>query len=283
MPDEAEDEVEDDSEMPWESEARQAIENATSEVEHDEVRGVIYLPSGVDHHYDSTREGFTSAEDVRQRLTEIGESEWIAYAPFDGGEPVFEPDVEDIVDNIMERHDVEAFFERVARPDEGDELTVARELTAPGAGLVIAAEVSEINEELVRYLARHPDKMHELNSRTFEQLVAELFKDMGYDVELTPKSKDGGFDIRAFRRNNVGTLLTLIECKRYAATRPVEVGIVRGLYGVSVNEGATNGIIATTSYFTKGAKSFQADNKYKLHLADYDNVKLWLTRYRTPA
>jgi hypothetical protein len=60
----------------------------------------------------------------------------------------------------------------------------------------------------------------------------------------------------------------------------VSVEIVRGLFGVYVTEGATNGIIATTSHFTKGAKSFQAQNQYQLHLADYENVKLWLSAYK---
>ena len=276
-------EFEDDGEMIWETHARKAIETAAGEIEHDEIRGVIYLPSGIDHRFNSFQEGFTSAENLRQRLTDIGESEWLAYAPFEGGEAVFDPNVDSIVEAIMERHDVEGFFERVTPPDIGDGLATARELTPPKAGLIIQFDVTSINDELVRYFAKHPEKMHELAPRKFEELVAELFKDMGYDVELTPKSKDGGFDIRAFRRDDIGTCLTLIECKRYGPKNPVSVEVVRGLYGVSVSEGATTGIIVTTSRFTKGAKSFQSQNKYKIHLADLDNIKLWLTGYKKTA
>jgi HJR/Mrr/RecB family endonuclease len=269
-----------EDEMMWETHAREAIEEATDEAELDEVRGVIYLMSGIDHHYNPIEEGFSSAEEIRERLTEIGETEWISYVPFDGGAAVFEPNVEKFVENAMERHDIEAFFERIAPPDDVDELTTTRELTPPGGGLVIRDDVIDINAELIRYLARHPEKMREMNPRKFEELIAELFKDKGYEVELTPRTRDGGLDIRAFRRSDIGTCLTLVECKRYAANSPVSVKIVRGLYGVTESERATMGLIATTSYFTSSAKSFQAQNQYRIQLADFDMLKSWLNAYK---
>jgi Restriction endonuclease len=270
----------DEGEMEWELRARQAVERAAETIEKDEIRGVIYMDDSEDPRGRPVRGEFTDWEDVMYALTSIGEGEWVGYAPFDGGEPVFEPNVDGYVQDAMSEYEVEQFFAAVAPPPAGEELIDTHDLVAHRAGLVIQVDLEEINEELVRHLAKHPEKMHALNPRTFEQLIAELFKDKGYDVELTPKTKDGGFDVRAFRREDVGTCLTLIECKRYAPTLPVSVEIVRGLYGVSMSEGATNGIIATTSHFTKGAKSFQAQNKYKLHLADFDNVKVWLETYK---
>ena len=65
---------------------------------------------------------------------------------------------------------------------------------------------------------------------SFEELIADIFRAKGYEVVLTPKSKDGGFDIQAFQKTNTGTLLTLIDCKRYAANRTIGVEIVRGLF-----------------------------------------------------
>jgi hypothetical protein len=270
----------DDPEMTWESAARTVIEGAASTIEKDEIRGVIYMDDGEDHRFNPLRTEFTSWEDVMRSLLTLGENEWVNYVPFDGGEAVFEPNVDGYVQDVMNEYDVEGFFDSISPPDEGDELIDAHDLISHGAGLVVQIDLAEINDELIRYLAMHPEKMHDLKPRAFEQLIAEIFKAKGYDAELTPKTKDGGFDIRAFRREDVGTCLTLIECKRYAPTMPVTVEIVRGLYGVSTSQGATNGIIATTSRFTKGAKSFQMQNKYHLHLADFDNVKLWLDHYK---
>jgi restriction system protein len=102
----------------------------------------------------------------------------------------------------------------------------------------------------------------------------------GYNVELTPATRDGGFDMRAFHRNGVGTFLTLIECKRYGPKRPVSVDIVRGLYGVTEHEKATTGLIVTTSSFTRDAKSFQDQNKYRIQLADQAELQAWLRDHK---
>ena len=78
----------------------------------------------------------------------------------------------------------------------------------------------------------------------------------------------------------VGTFLTLIECKRYGPKRPVSVDVVRGLYGVTESKGATSGLIVTTSSFTKDAKSFQDQNKYRIQLADQAELQAWLQDHR---
>lgn len=285
MPEEEEEldegEADDDGEMPWESAAREAVEEAVSNVEFDEVRGVVYLPSGEDHRFNRYDQEFDGWEAIQRRLTEIGENEWFANVPFDGGEAVFSSGVDTYVESAFFEHKFEEFFEKLAPPLEGEPLVSSNKIVPPGGGLVIQIDTAQINAELVKYFARHPETMRDLNPRKFEELVAELFKDKGYDVVLTPRTRDGGLDIRAYHRGDTGTVLTLIECKRYAANKPVDVGIVRGLYGVTVSENATRGIIATTSYFSPDAKSFQAKNEHRLHLADFENLREWLARYRS--
>lgn len=145
----------------------------------------------------------------------------------------------------------------------------------------VRIELGSVNEEIIRFLAAHPERLRTLEPRHFEELVAEIFRDFGYDVILTPKSKDGGLDIRAIRKDSVGTLLYLIECKRYKPTRPVGVEIVRGLYGVAALERATHGVIATTSHFTKGAKEFADKVRYQMSLRDFDDLVGWLKKYPT--
>jgi len=63
-----------------------------------------------------------------------------------------------------------------------------------------------------------------------------------------------------------GDLLYIIDCKRYSPDKPVGTEIVRGVYGVSQQERATMGVVATTSYFTKDAQQFQRMVKYQLSL-----------------
>jgi restriction system protein len=91
-----------------------------------------------------------------------------------------------------------------------------------------------------------------MTPRKFEELVADMFRNQGYEVTLTPSSNDGGMDVIAVRRDGIGTVMIVVECKRYAEDNKVGVEIARGLYGVVEQRRATRGIIATTSFFTKG-------------------------------
>jgi hypothetical protein len=281
-PSEDGDPPDDDGEMTWEEAARTAIERAAQSIEKDEVRAVIYMDEGEDQRFNRIRTEFTGWEEIMWALTRIGETEWVAYAPFDGGEPVFEPNVEDYVQDAMSEHDVESFFDSVSRPQEGEEIVDAHDLIEHRAGLVVQLDVADINAELVRYLARHPEKMYELNPRKFEELVAELFRAKGYDIELGRGTKDGGIDIRAFLRNDVGALLTLIQCKRHQPHNKVNVDVLRSLYGVVNREDASCGMIVTTSTFTRDARSEQKQFEHRLHLADYEKLSQWLKQYPQP-
>lgn len=271
--------ADDDGEMPWESHAREAIEHVLAEATFDEIRGVIYAPTAEDHRLEEVTEEFDSIDELLRTLRELGDQEWYAYVPYDEG-PVFESTVGGMVERLATQYGAIRFFESIEPPGEGDELGIAHDLLAPRAGLVLQVDLSEIDDELIKYLATHPEKMQDLTPRKFEELVAALFRAKGYDVELTPATRDGGFDMRAFHRNDVGTLLTLIECKRYAPKRPVSVDVVRGLYGVTEDQGATTGLLVTTSSFTRDAKSFQDKNKYRIHLADHAALQAWLREHR---
>jgi restriction system protein len=132
---------------------------------------------------------------------------------------------------------------------------------------------ASINDELFRRLTANPDLMYQLEPRQFEELVAELFYRKGYDVELTRASKDGGKDLYIAKRSDIGTLLFVVECKKYAPDRPVGVELVRHLYGVVEAERVTGGILATTSRFTRDAKAFQESFRSRLNLKDYINLQ----------
>jgi hypothetical protein len=272
----------DEAPMPWEERARVAIESAVATIEKDEVRGVIYMRTGEDARFLPVQEEFTSWEKVRHTLLEIGESEWVNYVPFEGGEPVFQPLVDGFVEDAMSRYSVEEFFESVSPPEAGERLAHAHDLVALRAGLVVQVDLAEINAELVRYLADHPEKMYELKPRLFEELVAELFRAKGYEVELGPGRKDGGVDIRAFLRSDIGALLTLIQCKRYGPKHKINVDVVRQLHGVLNRDNASAGIIVTTSTFTRDARSEQQQLEHRIHLAEYADLTNWLRAYPQP-
>ncbi len=182
------------------------------------------------------------------------------------------------IDALLAEMDVASWFSPMA-PSVTQLFRVNTGVLLPG----VRIELAGVNEELIKYLADHPQQLYSLNSRKFEELVEAIFRDFGYDVVLTPKSKDGGVDIRAMRKDSVGTLLYLIECKRYAADRPVGLEIVRGLYGIAATQHASCGLIVTTSHFTRGAKEEADKIKYQMSLRDYNDLVGWLKRYPTTA
>lgn len=141
----------------------------------------------------------------------------------------------------------------------------------------IIIEIEEVNDQLLQRIREDPNSIYDLSSRKFEEIVAEILTRKGFRVELTPPSKDGGFDMYAARKDGMGDFLYLVECKKYAPENKVGVQIVRSLHGVVQQKRATAGIVATTSCFTKGAQEFRNDVTHQMTLADYVELQGWLS------
>jgi len=92
----------------------------------------------------------------------------------------------------------------------------------------------------------------------FENLIRELFekefKKNGGEVKITQASRDGGVDAIAFDPDPLRGGKIIIQAKRY--THTVGVSAVRDLYGTVHNEGATKGILVTTSDYGPDAYEF---------------------------
>ena len=134
-------------------------------------------------------------------------------------------------------------------------------------------------DRLVDALKQQPKSVYDLEPRQFEELLAHLLNDMGWEVELTPASNDGGKDILAYLNTTVGKMLCLVEAKRYRADRKVGVDLVRSLYGTLCDHKASSAMLVTTSSFTSGAREFQKRNQYQLALRDYGDVVQWIQDY----
>ena len=135
-------------------------------------------------------------------------------------------------------------------------------------------------DKLLQHLKSHPESLHDIHPRQFEELVAELLTGYGWDVELTPETKDGGYDLFAISKDIAGvTTSWVIECKKYRADRKVGVEIVRSLYTVKNEIRAANALLATTSSFTKGVNDFKA-SRYDLSLRDYNGIIEWIENHK---
>jgi restriction system protein len=137
------------------------------------------------------------------------------------------------------------------------------------------------NEGMIEALKKQPKDIFRLCPRKYEELVAELMRDMGYEVTLTKATRDGGKDILASIKTEVGDVLCLIEAKRYREDRKIGVSLVRALYGTLCDYQATNAMLVTTSSYSKDARALQQKHQYQLSLRDYADVANWIQQYGT--
>lgn len=141
---------------------------------------------------------------------------------------------------------------------------------------IFISDISVTNENVWQQLQRNPEHLRQLPPRRFEEIVAAMLEKQGYSVELTPASKDGGFDIFVARKEALGSFLYLVECKRFTPPNKVGVQLVRALHGVVQKVRANAGVLVTTSFFTKGAQEYADEMNYTLHLHDFLTLKKWL-------
>ena len=156
----------------------------------------------------------------------------------------------------------------------------------PTKGPSICDVSSAINARLLAHFAACPELLYGMSPRQFEELIAEVVYRFGYAVQLTQRTRDGGFDVIALDHAS-GNAKYLIECKRYGPNKPISVGIVRQLGGAlldytagqSVVTTGPKGILATTSYFSTPASEYLQRNSWLLAGADFARVVDWLRRY----
>jgi restriction system protein len=106
--------------------------------------------------------------------------------------------------------------------------------------------------DVLSELDSRPNLM-ELTPSEFESLITNLFTKMGLEARLTQASRDGGVDCVAYDPRPIFGGKVVIQAKRYKNT--VGVSAVRDLFGTMQNEGASKGILVTTSGY--GAAAFQ--------------------------
>lgn len=123
-------------------------------------------------------------------------------------------------------------------------------------------------------LDQRPNLM-ELSPSEFENLITNLFEKMGLETRLTQASRDGGVDCVAWDQRPIFGGKVVIQAKRYKHT--VGVSAVRDLFGTVQNEGASKGILVTTSGY--GKASFEFAEGKPLELLDGANLLYLLSEH----
>lgn len=141
-------------------------------------------------------------------------------------------------------------------------------------------DINVITRSLLDKVAIKPEILYEITPRQFEEFVCEMFEREGYNVRLTKQTRDGGKDLIVLNKSLLGDMIIYAECKKYSPKYPVNVGLVRELYGTVEADRATAGIMVTTSYFSKDARKFQEQIKGRMNFLDYKALVNQIMEYR---
>ena len=103
-------------------------------------------------------------------------------------------------------------------------------------------------DDVRRFLTAKYESRFSIHPRKFEDVVASVFRNLGYDATVTAYSRDGGVDVVLNGQNSarVG-----VQVKRYRNS--IEVEQIRSFVGALMLGGFARGIFVTTSTYRPGA------------------------------
>jgi hypothetical protein len=125
-------------------------------------------------------------------------------------------------------------------------------------GIAVTKETHFKSAEAALHAAsKNPAMLESLNPYDFERLVAELFKERGYEVEVPSSSHEIGADFILKAKDEQE--LVVVEVKKLSRQSRVSVETVRQLLGaVTGVAGASLGMLVSTSGFTAAAFALAA-------------------------
>ncbi len=176
------------------------------------------------------------AEDRSHRLGQLSPVTVYKY--------ICEDTIEERIDNILRQK--QALFDQLV---DDVSIDLQQHLTGDELFGLFGLEAPEAS----RLKRVEPPRYGGMTGAEFERYLADLLRRLGWSVELTPETRDGGIDLRASKRDQVGIETNLyIQCKNQAV--PVSAEVIRELKGVL--EPNVQGVVAAPTGFTADATRF---------------------------
>jgi restriction endonuclease/topoisomerase-like DNA binding C4 zinc finger protein len=116
-------------------------------------------------------------------------------------------------------------------------------------------------ERLSKAWVSHAEAYFKMDPQKFENAIAELFRTMGYRVEQTPFTNDGGKDAVAWKDGKK----FLIECKRYGETNSVGRRDLQIFVAAMHEEKADAGFYINTGVFARTVTDYAEKNRITIY------------------
>lgn len=132
--------------------------------------------------------------------------------------------------------------------------------------------ILKTNKSIIEIVKTDFNEIDKLSPIEFEKLVAQLFQSYGYDAELTPPFKDGGYDILLKKKEIFGDINIIVEVKKYSPDRLIGMSVLRSLAGAMQLNKINKGILVTSSQISSEAKNFEFTNS-NISIIDRNKLK----------
>ena len=138
-------------------------------------------------------------------------------------------------------------------------------------------EVVDNTRLLIRSIYKDYSLLDIIDPRKFEEIVAELLHYKGFEVSLTKRTRDNGYDILALQKISGFPVKFLVECKRQK--KNIGIDIIRSFCDVIRTEQANKGIIFTTSYFSRDSQKRKDELGTILDFKNREDIIEWVIEY----
>ena len=144
----------------------------------------------------------------------------------------------------------------------------------------VITAIKDFSKKLAQSIAKNPNCLNELEWFYLERMLAEVLEVLGFSVELTPPSKDGGKDIILECIISGSKHTYIIEIKHWRAGGRVGYGKIKEFLDIVVREKRQGGLFLSTSGYCNNVYQILSEiEREQLKLGDNKTVIYWCKTY----
>jgi restriction system protein len=133
--------------------------------------------------------------------------------------------------------------------------------------------ITDLSKLLARIIAQNPRELDHIEWRDMERILASVFDGLGFRVELTPASKDGGKDIILEFGISGMSQSYLVEVKHWRSRQKVGQGYISHFVDVVAGEKRQGGLyLATYGYSNSAFEALTEIEKTRIRLGSEEKI-----------
>lgn len=154
-------------------------------------------------------------------------------------------------------------------------------LTGDEVREAVVEAVRRLSRELVKLVASNIDALMSIEWRDLERLVAEVFDGLGFDVILTPSTKDGGKDVIVTGVVKGKLATYYIEVKHWRTGKQVGVDPIKSFISVVASKDVAGGLFLSSSGYTSDVETCAEIKKQRVTLGGQSKVQTLCRRFES--